>query len=218
MNASKKQSNGMRASAASVNPFRSECVERLHYRLDAGGWHALLDRLAALDHRAALVGPCGSGKTTLLEELRERFETRGVPTAHLRLGVERPATLRADFERFLAAAPGRMPFLDGAEQLNWWQWRRLVQATRGAAGLVITAHRAGRLPTLRACGTTPELLQDVVGELLGTGEFAPWMNAENIAERWGRHAGNVRNALRELYDEWARPATVALARVPAPGE
>jgi hypothetical protein len=228
----------MPAFAASVNPFRSECVERLRYRLDDTGWNALLDRLAALDHRAALVGPCGSGKTTLLEELRDRFAARGVPTAHLRLGIERPATFGAEFARFLADAPGRLLFLDGAEQLNWWQWRRFKRASRAAAGLVITTHRAGRLPTLRRCETSPGLLGELVAELEagqsgsrrhplalfddrqesapanvgghgGTGED----ERRKCFDLWHRHGGNVRNALRELYDRWPARADARISRL-----
>lgn len=195
----------MTASGANANPFRSECVERLRYRLDEPGWRALLDRLVALDHRAAFVGPCGSGKTTLLEELRARFAARGIATAHWRLGRGRGPEFRGEFARFLAAAPGRMLFLDGAEQLGWWEWRRVKRAARAAAGLVITTHRAGRLPILRECGTTPELLGDLARELAG-------VDATNdLTALWRRHGGNVRNALRELYDAWARGAYCGVA-------
>jgi hypothetical protein len=67
--------------------------------------------------------------------------------------------------------------------------------TRRAGGLVITSHRPGLLATLFECETTPELLAGIVRELAGDGVDAGELHA--------RHAGNVRNALRELYDRWA---------------
>ena len=67
--------------------------------------------------------------------------------------------------------------------------------TRRAGGLVITSHRPGLLPTLFECETSPELLAGIVGELAGSEVEA--------GELWARHRGNVRDALRELYDQWA---------------
>jgi hypothetical protein len=67
--------------------------------------------------------------------------------------------------------------------------------TRRAGGLVITSHRPGLLPTLFECTTSPELLAEIVGELSGADLEA--------GELYERHRGNVRDALRELYDRWA---------------
>jgi hypothetical protein len=194
----------MPAFGANANPFRSERIERLRYRLDDAGWRTLLDRLTALDHRGALIGPCGSGKTTLLEELRAQLEARGLATTHWRVRREHRTEFQAELTAFLAAAPGRVLLLDGAEQLGWWDWRRVRRASARARGLVITAHRPGRLPTLREFGTTPELLAELVREL--TGET----DGRDCADLWRRHRGNVRNALRELYDAWG----AALPTVP----
>jgi hypothetical protein len=193
----------MNGCGASANPFRAERVEALRYRLDAAGWQTLLDRLAALGHRGAIVGPCGSGKTTLLEELRDRCEARGLATAHWRPGREGRLEFARAFTGFLGAAPGRMLFLDGAEQLGWREWRRVKWAARAATGLVITSHRTGRLPTLRACGTTPRLLEELVHELLADAPHGGAVGAAECAALWRRHRGNLRDALRELYDDWA---------------
>jgi hypothetical protein len=193
----------MNGCGASANTFRAERVEALRYRLDAAGWQTLLDRLAALGHRGAIVRPCGSGKTTLLEELRDRYAARGLATALWRPGRERGPELAQAFADFLDAAPGRMLFLDGAAQLGWWEWRRVQHTARAATGLVITSHRAGRLPTLRACGTSPRLLEQLVNELLAGTPHSGAVGAAECEALWRRHRGNLRHAWRELYDHWA---------------
>jgi hypothetical protein len=66
--------------------------------------------------------------------------------------------------------------------------------------LVVTTHREGRLPTLWRCATTPELLRNLVRELdVGLDEA-------DARALHARHHGNVRDALRELYDQAAQSA------------
>lgn len=196
------------------NPFAVSRVLAIRSRLAGVTWNELLDRLEAFEFRAALVGPHGHGKTTLLEDLAPRLEDRG-----FRL---RSATLRAGDRRFSAAQEetlfadlsGRdLLLVDGAEQLGRLSWLALRRKSRAAGGLVITSHRAGLLPTFHECRTTPELLEGIVRDLLGP-------EAETVdpgpAELWQRHRGNVRDALRELYDVWAdRPVTASAARTGA---
>jgi polynucleotide 5'-kinase involved in rRNA processing len=67
------------------NPFRTERVLRVRFRLPSGTWDDLLARFEALGRRAAIVGPQGSGKTTLLEDLAPRLRARGYSIRELRL-------------------------------------------------------------------------------------------------------------------------------------
>ena len=59
------------------NPFAVQRVHAIRYRLAGITWEELLERLAALGFRAALVGPHGHGKTTLLEDLGARLAEEG---------------------------------------------------------------------------------------------------------------------------------------------
>lgn len=196
------------------NPFAVQRVLAVRSRLARVTWEELLDRLAALGFRAALVGPHGHGKTTLLEDLAPRLEERGF---HLR-----SVTLRAGDRRLTAAQEetlfrdlsGRdLLLVDGAEQLGRLAWLRLRRKSRAAGGLVITSHRPGLLPTLHECRTTPELLAGIVRDLLGPEEGLQ----PACEDLWRRHRGNVRDALRELYDLWAaRPVTASAARTGSP--
>jgi hypothetical protein len=190
------------------NPFGAQRLLALRYRISGLTWDDLLARLAALGYRAALVGPHGHGKTTLLEELAVHLEGRGfrLRAATLHDGDRR---LSADQERTLFADLTRRDclLLDGAEQLNPLSWRRAERRSRAAGGLIVTSHRAGLLTTLVECRTTPELLNDLVRELLGEGEEAagglPASPEELHAQLFTRHGGNLRDVLRELYDAWA---------------
>lgn len=180
------------------NPFASDRVERLRYRLpDALTWDGLLERLASLRFRAALVGPHGRGKTTLLEELARRLSARGF---RVRTVTLRQDERRVDWNRLRGLGAQDVLLVDGAELLGRIAWLRVRLSCRRAGGLIVTSHRPGLLPTLLECETTPGLLAELAREL--TGEEL------EVGELFARHGGNVRMAFREMYDRppAARPA------------
>ncbi|HYU32193.1 MAG TPA: hypothetical protein VEW48_08515 [Thermoanaerobaculia bacterium] len=182
---------------AADNPFTVQKVQRIRYRPAGVTWEALLARLASQRYRAAIVGPHGRGKTTLLEDLAPRLEALGfrirsvmLHTGGRRLSREQREVLLGDL------TPADILCVDGAEQLGRGAWLALRFRSREAGGLVITSHRPGLLPTLLDCETTPELLEGIVRELAGR-------EVEGIETLFLRHGGNVRAALREMYDVWA---------------
>jgi hypothetical protein len=183
------------------NPFASHRVEAVGYRFQDGtSWPALLARCAELGYRGALVGPEGAGKTTLLEELARRLAGRGFGIRWLTLRRGQRRLPAGEEERLLSGlGPRDLLVVDGADQLAALPWRRLREASRAAAGLLIAVHREGRLPTLHRCATSPALLAAIAGELLGPGEHLP----HPAEELFARHRGNLRAALRELYDVFA---------------
>ena len=164
---------------AAANPFRASRILEFRYRFVDSGWDPLLSKLEALGMRGTIVGPEGSGKTTLLEDLGERL---------------RRSSRRVIFGGVEA---GAVTLLDGAERLTRRQWRRFLREAREAAGLVVTAHRPGYLPTLIETRTTPGILDAAV--LAASGRRCEGF-AVTPEELWTRHGGNIRTALRELYD------------------
>ncbi len=86
---------------------------------------------------------------------------------------------------------------DGADLLTAREWRRVVRDSARAGGLVVTAHREGLLPTVLRTRTTPEILETAVVAASGEGCAHFGVSA---SELWTRHSGNIRDALRELYD------------------
>ena len=180
------------------NPFRAARISTLRYRFSGEvSWPMLFHRLQGLGFRGALVGPEGSGKTTLLEEIQRRLNAAGFKT------------------RLLSAVPGRANqtlaglsckdvflLIDSAERLNWFEWQRLRWSARNSAGLVVTLHSPGLLPTLFECRTTPELLRLLVSQLLPPARENE-VKSEDLTALFRKHQGNVRSALRELYDTFS---------------
>jgi hypothetical protein len=182
---------------ARENPFRAEhVIATIRYTCPDGGLDALIARLAALRYRAAIVGPHGAGKTTLLEDLGQALHDRGFRVVFVRLATDcrRPP----DSWPALAASlgPRDIVCVDGAEQLSPAAWLSVRWRTRRAGGLIITSHAHGRLPLLIECTTSADLLERIVSRL----SPAPAAGAPSAADLFGRHHGNLREALRELYD------------------
>ena len=183
------------------NPFRTEQILKVRYRIPRGDWDALLARFDALGRRAAIVGPQGSGKTTLLEDLAPLFRGRGFTVHELRLDTDSPRFDPAFLAGLFETVGARDVLLfDGAEQLDRGEWLRFDRGTRSAGGLLVTSHQPGLLPTLLETSTSPELLSQLVEELLGeqAGKGRPL-----VPGLFEKHGGNLREALRELYDHYA---------------
>ncbi len=197
-----KQSAGPGLIKARLNPFRTSRTAAIGYKLPAAEWGRLRQRLAELRCRGALIGPHGSGKSTLSRTLAGEIEESGVQVLLLRLNEEKRQLDAADLERIRSAAAGQCLIgLDGAEQLGIRAWLRFRKMTRKFRGVIITAHRRMRMPVLWRCCTSPELLQELITEL-----WPACPAVQDVAERYyRRHAGNLRGALRELYDRFPDP-------------
>lgn len=172
----------------------------VRYRLSGTTWEDLLDRLAALRYRAAVVGPHGSGKTTLLEDLAPRLAARGFRIRTITLKEAHPRLEARDRSLLRSLAPRDCLLLDGAERLGRLAWLGARYRCRAAGGLVVTTHRPGLLPMLIECRTSPELLAGIVSDLLGPEAHRLQVTPEEL---FRRHAGNLRDAIRELYDLYA---------------
>lgn len=184
------------------NPFKTDSVLGVRYRLRDRTWEELLGQLRRLGYRAAVVGPHGSGKTTLLEDLEPRLASLGFSVIRLRLDDETRRFERG-FLRSLFRNLGERDLLlfDGAEQMGRLAWRRFKSGAKRAGGLIITSHRRGRLPTLIECETSPELLGEIIRELIGGEAEARCGMAEKLH---AKHQGNLRDALREMYDMYSQ--------------
>jgi hypothetical protein len=182
---------------ARENPFAAErVIATIRYTCPDGDLDRLIARLAALGYRAAIVGAHGAGKTTLLEDLGRALEDRGFRLVSLGLTADDRRLPDAWSSRAARLGPRDIVCLDGAEQLStiawlWFRWR-----ARRAAGLIVTSHVRGHLPLLIECTTSADLLERIVRRLSPT----PAAGAPSAAELYRRHHGNLREALRELYD------------------
>jgi hypothetical protein len=192
------------------NPFAVERVLKVRYFLNEHEWDELFARLARLNHRAAIVGPEGHGKTTLLEDISERLIESGTATTWLHPPGEdfyRDEVYRKLRDDDFA---NRVLLFDGADLLNGRDWRVLIRAANRAVGLIVTSHQPCRLSTVIQCRTSPELLRRIVSQLLPE---VPDEVESLLPALYDRHAGNLRNALRELYDLYAADRIASVSEV-----
>ena len=138
------------------------------------------------------------------DALIARLEALGMRAAIVGPEGSGKTTLLEDLGERLRAAGRRVRLLDGAERLPRREWRQLLRGAREDEGLVVTAHREGLLPTLLQTRTTPEILDAAV--LSASGQTCASFGVSS-QELWTRHRGNIRTALRELYDRCAGRVT-----------
>jgi hypothetical protein len=180
------------------NPFAAERIQAVRYRPLQGTFDALLARIREMNYRAAIIGPDGSGKTTLLEDLRRAFIEQGLKARMVFVNDTCPLDAPACRRLLAELTREEIVLLDGADLIPRFCWSLTKRHTiRHAFGLVITSHRAGLLPTLLECSTTPALLDEITHELLPPGHSIP---PDQLASLYECHQGNLRSCLRELYD------------------
>lgn len=180
---------------ARENPFAVHRILSVRYRVNGTSWEDLLSRLATRRYRGAIVGPEGSGKTTLLEDLAPRLALLGFRVRWAERGFRRTPLTPQDAVLF-----------DSADRLSPLGWLRFRLGVRNAGGLIVTSHRDGLLPTLVRCETSPSLLAGIVRTLAGEEAVAGLPPAEVL---FARHGGNLRTALRELYDVFSSDSIVS---------
>lgn len=190
---------------ARKNPFASDRVEALlPFEPEWLGetWTGLMDRLDALGYRGAVVGPHGSGKTTLLAGIKTRLESQGFPVLCFFLNEERTRLDESEWQRLERVEAGEhspIILLDGAEQMSWWDWRRLRTLSKHFRGLVTTQHRLGRLPVFVRTETSVEMLRQFASRLASGLDWSE----EEARQVYLRSQGNIREALWHCYDRVA---------------
>ncbi len=182
------------------NPFTSRHVESLAFQCPDMSLAAIMSRLKKLNYRAAIVGPEGSGKTTLLETIGDRMRQDGFKRVYIRFDEENKRLKKDFFDPIpKKLIKGHAFLVDGTEQLSWMAWKRFCLYTKNAKAVIITSHVKKKMPTLLNTTTSPELLYDLVLKLVGEEEM---VSKQEISRLFDSHQGNIRLALRTLYDIW----------------
>jgi len=191
----------VRMMKARHNPFRTERVLEIRYRLLDTCWDDLFKRLEELGFRAAITGEHGTGKTTLLEDMEPRLVDRGfIPILLFQNDTTTALDESAYKPFFKEITSDHIILFDGADLLTNREWIRFAKNTRKAGGLIITSHQDELLPVLTECRTTFELLDEIVKDLLGAGSGPA---KQTLQELFITHNGNIRDVLRALYDVYA---------------
>jgi len=183
------------------NLFAVERIEKIRYKPQGTTLGELLERLEVMNYCAAIVGPEGSGKTTLLEDIATALEEKGRQIKSIFINDTSPMTWKDSRNLFMEITGDQIVILDGADSLSRMTWPALKRGVlRKAAGLIVTAHKPGLMPTLIECTTNPELFRRIVAEITqGTCEF----DLARLDQLYHSHNGNIRTALRDLYDLFA---------------
>lgn len=173
-----------------------ERIASVPFRFDHGDWDSNLRWLERLNYRAAIVGKKGSGKTTLLAELADRLHD----VCYINLPHDREGHAELLRQAEKGIEKGQRILVDGIERLTWYQREKLFFQTAGQAGLIVAVHRRCRLPTWITCRTDESLMAQIVDDLkIGS----PQVNAAAM-DAFQKTHGNIRDALRLLYDQFAR--------------
>lgn len=200
---------------AAGNPFSTRHTRPGRLRpLDASGRpldvRGLLARALAT-RGAAIVGPHGSGKSNLLHHLAAAMESLGGRVSRVRLQSRHDA-LRAA-AAVLSSGRGGTVCIDSWERAGPVGRLVLVILARAVGcRLLVTAHRpAAWLTTLVRCETTPRLLAALVKRLVDPSRWgAAAVGADDVEAAFARHAGDVREALYELYDRFEMGRSTAV--------
>ncbi len=181
------------------NPFAVDRIHAIDYEPLGWTWDELLQKLASAHWRGAIVGPHGSGKTTLLQTLVPLLRDRGMATLSIRLNRQKRTPRLDEWAAIASIESNTIVMLDGYEQLSRWNRRRLDRLARHALGLIVTAHDDPALPVLIRCQSDPFILRDITARLAGN-QALDDIDPESLLTA---HHGNMRHALRELYDRHA---------------
>jgi hypothetical protein len=185
----------------SENPF---CTKRVRPGAvpflfpDGHNAETLIRRLQQNGWWGQIVGAHGAGKSALLATLIPAIESAGRHAFLVELhdGQRR---LPRDFDRDCRHQPATVIVVDGYEQLSRWRrWRLKRHCRRHGWGLLVTAHAHVGLLDLCQIAATPDLAQQIVGQLMD-GRVSPF-TATELAECFARHGGNLRETLFDLYD------------------
>ncbi len=209
---------------AETNPFSTRFYEpgKLPFLFGKSSIHSIsliFETFVAQHYCGQIVGPCGTGKSTLLGEMvacarRHGFHTqritlraqdRHLPRNWHALPAHGPdATSLSTITNPAGAGPrpGRLVFLDGAEQLSWWTFTTLrATCRRRGWGLLITSHRSRLRPTLWTSSVNDEVAQAICSNILSQCHQAPALVTEaDVPPALRKANGNMRLALFELYD------------------
>lgn len=148
----------------------------------------------------AIVGPHGHGKSTLLAALTAAAGCAGSATNTVRIRSLRDswrpvAALLTTPGGGFVACDGWERALPGTDLVV-----RLLAAARRLR-VVVTTHRHRGLPVLARCDTSVDLLDELVSRLPDHGGL---IDGTDIDDAYRRHAGDLREALYDLYDRFER--------------
>ncbi len=186
------------------NPFSVSRQHELKYQFPKGdNWNLFMARLEQKGWKGALVGKKGTGKTTLLLEIREKLLERGFGVKNLFLNCEKRKFNRDELKLITqSTSENDIILFDGSEQMAWWHWYYFLWKVRKAKGLILTTHKPSKLPTILNTSTHFECYKAMVQQLIEKHPDLQYLTtSERLHHLFEKYNGNMRLALRALYDQ-----------------
>ena len=196
------------------NPFRTTRVEStIQFQpewLDTS-WHEILARFAtfrATRANCAVVGPHGTGKTTFFDGLEQHLKQQDYEV--LRISLHRTVDGRCELPTIPTDVHrDTVILLDSAGVVGWRfsspmyfqqrnQWRTQLERIAHCQ-TVESRHHRNNVPVLLQTSSTATMLQTIIRRLDPDWQI-PMPEIETLYQR---HRGNIREALRECYDNRA---------------
>lgn len=182
---------------ASENPFRSEAIAKLRYRIEPEALKRLAQSAAEAMGAACILGPMGTGKTTLLEDLIPHIQDLGLDTHAISLNTDSTReTQRQTIVKIAGLGPTDCILLDGGEilgRMSWWKICRLV--ARHQVKLIATLHNNRGLRVLHETSPNWPMAKELI-QALSERDLE-----EVAAESFMQSRGNIREVFRACY--WA---------------
>ena len=146
-----------------------------------------------------MLGPKGSGKTTLLEDLEAPLRQRGLQVHWAQLQLESSQQVRRHtIAQLQQLGAQHVCLFDGAEVLNFWQWRRVCHIARSnRMTLIATLHRKRGVPILLRTQADWALAQQLVRRLSGT--HCSEQLLQHAQNAFQSSQGNMREVFRACY-------------------
>lgn len=166
--------------------------------LESDALEALVDH-ALQAQCSCLLGPKGTGKTTLLEDLEPLLQQRGFTAHWCRLTLDSSSRERSHaIAQLKQIGPNQVCLFDGAEVLNFWQWRRVCRSARtNGATLIATLHRKRGVPILLRTQPNWPLVHQFVREL--SAEHYNDELRDQAEQAFEISRGNMREVFRACY-------------------
>ncbi len=184
---------------AKDNPFATRKIEELGYIPDDLPLEELFGRFESLGRHALILGPHGSGKTTLLDAMEKDARSRGEETAQVFISLDCSPVWEKIREQIFDLSAGGTVFLDGFDHLSFFRKNRICRWVKNRQiGLLATSHKEGFFPILHKRAPSHQILLDIAARL--TGGHGIFSEAR-LLEIFNAHGGNIRECLRQLYDE-----------------
>ena len=190
-----------------INPFRTTALDNIPYFFEKGdSFDQLYSDFREQSFCGAICGEQGRGKTRLMELFMEYLCEKGNSVEYIKLSLESKEFSYSSIDNLFLENEDLILFFDGCEQLTPLQWFFFKRKIKRFSGkILISTHKEGRLPTLRFCDSSFELLKKIVEYLMKSTDL--YVDNDLLKKLYKERNENIREVLLDLYDYFSSVAS-----------